>query len=247
LLDSYSISEYAGTLRVVTTSDREQQTSLYVLDAATLARRGSVGGLGEGENLHAVRFLGPLAYVVTFESVDPLYVIDLHDPTRPTKAGELTVTGYSDYLHPTGDGRLLGVGQDVDDQQRVSGLQVSLFDVADASAPKRIDKIVRAHTPSESPLDPHAFLYWPSTRTAVIPIDSWQSGQSGAALVVRVGADHLTVVGTLRNPGVVSNDGDDTGIERTLVIGGDVWTMSSSGLLVSDLGSLERRGWVEFR
>jgi uncharacterized secreted protein with C-terminal beta-propeller domain len=245
LLDSYSLSEYDGQLRVVTSSERQRATALYVLDADTLRRRGEVTGLGAGENLHAVRFLGPLAYVVTFESVDPLFVLDLADPDHPVKSGELTVTGYSDYLHPTSSGRLLGVGQDIDDRQRVNGLQVSLFDVTDPAKPARLDNVVRRHTPSESPLDPHAFLYWPATRTAVIPIDSWDRGQSGAALVVRVGSDHLTVQGTLRNP-AVTTQGYDTGIQRTLVIGGDVWTMSSSGLLVSDLKTLDRQGWVAF-
>lgn len=246
LLNSYSLSEYDGALRVVTTAANRQATSLYVLDADTLRREGSVGGLGVGENLHAVRFLGPLAYVVTFESVDPLYVLDLHDPAHPRRAGELKVTGYSDYLHPTSTGRLLGVGQDVDEQERVTGLQVSLFDVSNDDRPTRLDVVVRKHTPSETPLDPHAFLYWPATRTAVIPIDSWEPTQSGAALVVRVNGDNLVVAGTIRNPAVATTDSYDTGIERTLVIGGDVWTMSSSGMLVSDLDSLDRRGWVPF-
>jgi uncharacterized secreted protein with C-terminal beta-propeller domain len=220
LLNSYSMSEYDGSLRVVTTAGQNRQaTSLYVLDADTLRREGSV---------------------------DPLYVLDLHDPAHPRRAGELKVTGYSDYLHPTSAGRLLGVGQDVDGQERVTGLQVSLFDVSNANRPTRLDVIVRKHTPSETPLDPHAFLYWPATRTAVIPIDSWEPRQSGAALVVRVNGDGLTVAGTIRNPAVATTDSYDTGIERTLVIGGDVWTMSSSGLLVSDLDSLDRRGWIAF-
>ena len=245
LLNSYSMSEYDGSLRVVTTSAR-QVTALYVLDADTLRTRGSVGGLGAGENLHAVRFLGPLAYVVTFESVDPLFVLDLHDPAHPRRAGELKVPGYSDYLHPTDAGRLLGVGETVDGSQRVSGLQVSLFDISAADHPKRLDVITRKHTPSETPIDPHAFLYWPSTRTAVIPIDSWEGTESGAALVVHVGPDALRTVGTVRNPAVASVDNYQTGIERTLVIGDDLWTMSSSGLQVSGLESLSRRAWIPF-
>jgi uncharacterized secreted protein with C-terminal beta-propeller domain len=246
LLNSYSMSEYEGSLRVVTSDAEQQQTSLYVLDADTLRQRGAVGGLGVGETLHAVRFFGPLAYVVTFRSVDPLYVLDLHDPAHPRRAGELKITGYSDYLHPTADGRLLGVGEDVDGHQRVTGLQVSLFDVSDAARPARIDRLVRAHSPSENPIDPHAFLYWPTTGTAVIPIDSWEPSQSGAALVVHVGRNDLQVVGTIRNPGTATTDGYNTGIERTMVIADDLWTMSSSGLRVSDLRSLTQRAWIPF-
>jgi uncharacterized secreted protein with C-terminal beta-propeller domain len=247
LLNAYSMSEFDGTLRVVTTSNEYRgtaDTSVFVLDENSLKVDGSVGGLGRGEQVHAVRFIGPLAYVVTFRSVDPMYVLDLHDPAHPRLAGELRVTGYSDYLHPVGDGRLLGVGQDVTDGL-VHGLQVSLFDVSSPDHPKLLAGVAREHTPSESPIDPHAFLYWAADGIAVIPIDSWNYRQSGAALVVKVDRDRLTVQGTIRNPGSAGN-GYDTGIERTLVIGDQLWTMSGSGLRVSDLHTLDQRAWVPF-
>jgi uncharacterized secreted protein with C-terminal beta-propeller domain len=249
LLDSYSMSEYNGALRVVTTSgswSNRASTAVYVLDADSLKVLGSVGGLGRGEQVHAVRFLGALAYVVTYESVDPLYVLDLHDPAHPALAGSLTITGYSDYLHPVSDGRLLGIGESVNSRGIVDGLQVSLFDVDSPQHPTRLSRVTQKHTPSETPIDPHAFLYWPARRLAVIPIDSWNERQSGAALAVHVDGNHLSVVGTIRNPSVSTADSYDTGIERTLVIGNDIWTMSSSGLQVSDLGSLEKRAWVPF-
>ena len=136
----------------------------------TLQRAGRVGGLGRGEQVHAVRFLGPLAFVVTYKSVDPLYVLDLTDPAHPTRAGELKATGYSDYLHPTSDGRLLGVGSTVNSHNSVSGMQLSLFDVTDPSSPSRIARIQRRHTETPVGNDPHGFLYWPATGTAVIPV-----------------------------------------------------------------------------
>jgi uncharacterized secreted protein with C-terminal beta-propeller domain len=259
LLDSYSMSEYAGSLRVVTTAygvirrgvvtvspEGSSSTSVYTLAADSLKMQGHVGGLGRGEQVHSVRFLGPLAYVVTFQSVDPLYVIDLHDPRHPRKAGELTITGYSDYLHPVSDGRLLGVGENVGDNGIVTGLQVSLFDVDSPAHPKRLDRLTRTHSPSETPIDPHAFLYWPARQIAVIPIDSWNADESGAVLVVHVDTDTLSNVGTIRNPAVTTTNGYETGIERTLVIGDQLWTMSSSGLRVSDIGSLSREAWVPF-
>jgi Secreted protein containing C-terminal beta-propeller domain distantly related to WD-40 repeats len=239
LLDPYSMSEYDGMLRVVTTT--AASTGVTILNATTLHTVGYVGGLGPGENLHAVRFLGPLAYVVTYRSVDPLYVLDLRDPAHPRKAGELTVTGYSDYLHPTAAGRLLGVGEDVNDQQRVTGLQVSLFDVHDPAHPTRLARVVRTNTPSETPIDPHAFLYWPATGTAVVPIDSWNESGSGVALVLHVGTAGLRVEGTIDNPG--SSAGS---IERTLVIGDELWTLSPSGLQANDLATLHRAAWLPF-
>jgi uncharacterized secreted protein with C-terminal beta-propeller domain len=248
VLNSYSMSEYDGTLRIVTTEGQwrpSAETSVYALDAEDLKIEGSVGGLGNGERVHAVRFLGPLAYVVTFRSIDPLYVVDLADPTDPRVTGELAVPGYSDYLHPVGDGRLLGVGQDTSGGM-VSGLQLSLFDVSAQDDPQRLDSLTREHTPNETPIDPHAFLYWATDRIAVVPIDSWNYRQSGAALVVRVDHNELTSLGTIRNP-TVSNHGYPSGIERTLVIGDELWTMSSAGLQASGLHSLDREAWVPFR
>ncbi|MFN2562824.1 MAG: beta-propeller domain-containing protein, partial [Jatrophihabitans sp.] len=247
LFDSYSMSQYDNSLRVVTTSYTDDQTtSLRVLDEATLRITGMVGRLGAGERLHAVRFLGPLAYVVTFRSVDPLYVLDLHDPTHPRRSAELTMTGYSDYLHPVGPGRLLGVGESVNSNGIVNGLQISLFDSSSAQHTRRLAHLTRANTPSESPIDPHAFLYWPAAKLAILPINSWNGNESGAALVVRVGDIGLRTVGTIRNPAVSTTDGYDSGITRTLVIGDDIWTMSSSGMQVSDLTTLDRRAWVLF-
>jgi uncharacterized secreted protein with C-terminal beta-propeller domain len=124
---------------------------------------------------------------------------------------------------------------------------VSLFDVHNPAHPRRLDRVVQRHSPSETPIDPHAFLYWPADHLAVIPIDSWDPEHSGAALVIKVGTDRLTVVGTVRNPAVSSADSYDTGIERTLVIGDSLWTMSSAGLRVSDLHTLDRLAWVPFQ
>ncbi|OON33252.1 hypothetical protein BSA16_01360, partial [Micromonospora sp. Rc5] len=88
-----------------------------------------VTGLGRGERIHSVRYLGPTGHVVTFRRTDPLYTLDLTDPAAPRVTGELKITGYSAYLHPAGPGRLLGVGQEADADGRAQGLQVSLFDV----------------------------------------------------------------------------------------------------------------------
>ena len=216
LLNSYSMSEYDGTLRVVTTEKQYRKnanTGVYVLDEDTLKVDARVEGIGEGEQVRAVRFIGPLGYVVTYKSIDPLFVVDLSRPMHPRIAGKLTVPGYSDYLHPVGDGRLLGVGEDATGGM-VRGLQVSLFDVSSPDDPQQLDSVTREHTPSESPIDPHAFLYWEAAGVAVIPIDSWNYRQSGAALVVKVRNDHLSVVGTVRNPADSNHDG--LGIERTM-------------------------------
>ena len=88
----------------------QSQSTVTVLkeDGARLVRIGSVTGLGQGERIYAVRFMGEKGYVVTFRQVDPLYTLDLKDPTAPKVVGELKIPGYSAYLHPVGENRLLG-------------------------------------------------------------------------------------------------------------------------------------------
>src|SRR5215467_1731309 len=146
LLNQYSMSEYDGKLRVVTTAVRPvangqwsvtSESALHVLqhEGDALSEIGLLEGLGKGERVYSVRFAGPTAYVVTFRQTDPLYVVDISDPSNPAAVGELQLTGYSAYLHPVGDGRLIGVGQEATVRGRVLGTQVSLFDVSDASRP----------------------------------------------------------------------------------------------------------------
>ena len=250
LLNQYSLSEHDGFLRVATTSYAQQssQSAVHVLrtDGDRLETVGQVGGLGRGERIYAVRFVGPLGYVVTFKQTDPLYTLDLHDPSDPRVTGELKINGYSAYLHPAGDGRLLGVGQEASDRGRIQGSQLSLFDVSDPATPTRLAQHVLPRTRSEVEVDPHAFLYWPSTATVVMPVLSGFDRSAGAAaLVVRLDGDRFAELGTIAHPGV---DGDAaTGlIRRSLVIGDTLWTLSDAGLSASDLRTAGRQAWVPF-
>ncbi|KOX13655.1 hypothetical protein ADK67_43870 [Saccharothrix sp. NRRL B-16348] len=262
LLNQYSLSEHQGHLRVATTSgDRwgvpervpEQapvtQSAVTVLkrDGATLAEVGKVDGLGVGERIYSVRFAGPVGYVVTFRQVDPLYTLDLSDPARPRKVGELKITGYSAYLHPAGDGKLIGVGQEATEQGRVTGTQVSLFDVSNPAAPT---KVAGHHLPgasSEVEYDPHAFLYWPARDLVVLPViesgaGERTSGPTGGLLVLRLGDGAFSALGTVRHEGSAY----DPGIRRAMVIGDDLWTVSAVGVQVSRIDGLARQAWVPF-
>ena len=145
LLNQFSLSEHEGILRAATTvgfgPDAESRVTTLERRDGRLVKRGDVGGLGRGERIYAVRFIGDVGYVVTFRQVDPLYTIDLADPDRPRVLGELKIPGYSAYLHPVGDDLLLGVGQDATDQGRLQGLQISLFDVSDLARPARLQQL----------------------------------------------------------------------------------------------------------
>jgi uncharacterized secreted protein with C-terminal beta-propeller domain len=183
LMGRWAMSEYDGLLRVATTRGGQWSANgdAPATDAAVtvfeergdrLQTVGSVGGLGQGEQVRAVRWFGDLATVVTFRQTDPLYTVDLADPTQPRVLGELKVPGYSAYLHPLGDRLLLGVGQDATTQGRVLGTQVSTFDLSDLSAPVPVDTMVEPRSYSEVETDSRQFTYLPELRTAVLPLMS---------------------------------------------------------------------------
>ncbi|GAA2574015.1 hypothetical protein GCM10010411_02170 [Actinomadura fulvescens] len=260
LLNQYSMSEHAGHLRVATTTtpmtSPESPDSPTASTAAprsasavrVLAQRGArltavgeAGGLGKGERIYSVRFIGPKAYVVTFRQIDPLYVLDLSDPARPRPTGELKITGYSAYLHPTADGKLLGVGQDADTKGRTLGTQVSLFDVA--GAPRRVDTFRLPQSSAAAEFDPHAFLYWAKSGLTVIPVSRHTTG-GGEALVLKVGPQGIDRSGTVRHP----DAGSEVPVQilRSLVVGDTLWTISSEGARATSAATLDDQGWLRF-
>ena len=190
VLNQYSMSEYDGHLRIATTTvprwrfegepESESLVTVLAVDADGLWEVGQIGGLGVGERIFAVRYLGDIAAVVTFRQTDPLYIIDLTDPASPTVRGELKIHGYSAYLHPIGDDRLLGVGQDADEEGRTLGTQVSLFDIADLDRPERIAQWTAPGGRSQVEFDALAFLYWPPTGLAVLPMNQYPSDENEA-------------------------------------------------------------------
>jgi Beta propeller domain len=190
LLGRWAMSEYEGRLRVATTRGQPwgpggdapaTDSAVTVLEeqGEELQIVGSVGGLGQGEQVRAVRWFGDVATVVTFRQTDPLYTIDLADPANPQVLGNLKVPGYSAYLHPLGDGLLLGVGQDATEQGQVLGTQVSTFDLSDLAAPQRIDTVVEPDSWSDVESDSRQFSYLPDARAAVLPV----SGPTGSILL----------------------------------------------------------------
>jgi uncharacterized secreted protein with C-terminal beta-propeller domain len=190
LLNQFAMDEYEGFLRVATTTgtpwggeDAESQVVVLAERNGVLEQVGAVGNMGEGERIYSVRFIGPAGYVVTFRQVDPLYVLDLRDPEHPTVSGELKIPGYSAYLHPLGDGLLLGVGQDADNDGRTRGAKATLFDVSDPANPREIDSWTKADGYSDVEWDHLAFLYWAPEDIAVLPLSLWQEQFYGAVVL----------------------------------------------------------------
>lgn len=162
LNDSFSIDEYNGYLRLVTTvspissggigiarffgedTERQQEdsNSLYVLDE-NLEIVGEIHDLAKDESVYSARFMGEVGYFVTFKQVDPLFSVDLSDPSAPQIIGELKIPGFSEYLHPYGDGQLLGIGMDVDEESvTTDGVKISMFDISDPADVKEKENYV---------------------------------------------------------------------------------------------------------
>ena len=187
-MDQYSMDEYGSNLRVAThlyqytfdlfSSQQSTQTNnLYVLNQ-NLTVVGKLEGIGQGENLHAVRFMGDRGYMVTFIKTDPLFVIDLSQPKNPRILGELTMPGYSDYLHPYDSNHLIGVGKDAVGSAQgnfawYQGLKLALFDVSDVNNPVLMANysIGDRGTNSEVLNDPKALLFDKGKNLLVIPVD----------------------------------------------------------------------------
>lgn len=165
LNDSFSIDEYEGYLRLVTTispssdialypmprvgsseeeidSQVKDTNALFVLDG-NLETVGEIRDLAEDESVYSARFMGDTGYFVTFRQVDPLFSVDLSDPSDPKIIGELKIPGFSEYLHPYGEGLLLGIGMDVDESGTTTeGVKLSMFDISDPSSVQEIQTYV---------------------------------------------------------------------------------------------------------
>lgn len=275
LIDQYALSQWRGYLRVATTTGtswaladgrppgaQASSSAVSVLSVRGPVMRlaGRVAGLGRTERIYSVRFIGPVGYVVTFRQTDPLYTVDLSDPARPRIRGSLALTGYSAYLHPLSATRLIGIGRQADAMGHPGGLQVSLFSVAGPAAPARLATFTLPGVVSSAEFDPHAFLYWPSAHLIVLPLQvaipvrgmpvpqgaatQPPSGPQPGALVLRISGSGITESGYITQP--------DTGyagyapIERSVIIGRTLWTISAAGAMASNLTTLQRQTWIPF-
>jgi len=184
VLNQFSMDEYDNHFRIATTagyaSTREGEATssnnVYILDM-DLKTVGKVEDLAPGEKIYSARFMGKRLYLVTFRNIDPLFVIDLADPTNPKILGKLKIPGYSDYLHPYDEDHVIGLGKwtmDAKDRDFAwyQGLKISLFDASDVNNPKEIAKyeIGDRGTDSYALHDHKAFLFDKEKNLLVIPV-----------------------------------------------------------------------------
>jgi uncharacterized secreted protein with C-terminal beta-propeller domain len=243
-----------------------QQTNLYVLDSS-LHVVGRLEGLSPGEAFYAARFMGDRAYLVTFQRMDPLFVIGLQDPYHPRVLGQLNITGVSDYLQPYDENHLIGFGKSStnvtwENAALFQGLKLSLFDVTDPSHPVDTSNYMVGDRGSDSPAltDHKSVLFDHSLNLLVIPVEVAKAQQNttypwaynslvwqGAyvfsvtlesGIVFRGGITHLS------NGETPSWSNTNRFITRSLYIGSVLYTISPSMVKMNSLADLSELGTV---
>ena len=173
-----------GTPAMISEISNVQSTNVYVLNM-NLSIVGRLENISLGENFHSARFVGDRCYLVTFQVTDPLFVVDLTDPTSPTVLGNLTVSGYSDYLQPYDENHLIGIGKETTEAENgyfawYEGIKVAIFDVTNVSNPVQMWNVTIGDRGSDSPVlsDPKALLFDEQMDLLVIPVTVAQVNQS---------------------------------------------------------------------
>lgn len=163
-INQFAMDEHNGFFRIAVTAtkDGESVNNVHIFDSE-LIQTGAISNMAPGERIYSVRFNGDIGYMVTFVSVDPLFVMDLSDPYNPKVDGELKIPGYSTYMHMYSDTLILGFGMDTDSSEgRVlnQGIKIAMFDVSDRTNPTQLFMTVIGGRGTWSPLnnDHKAFM-----------------------------------------------------------------------------------------
>jgi hypothetical protein len=236
-----------------------------------LVEAGKVDGIAPGERIWSARFDGDRAYIVTFEQIDPLWVIDVSDETNPTILGELKVPGVSTYIHPLSRDHLLTIGLAPANEDGTgldwSGTQISLFDIVDPATPLQAAALRLSPVPneevnswswswSEASYESKAFQYWAPKSMLAVPLStyryvettpySWDYQYISKLMLVEVNesAGTLSVYGEVNHSSLFEGEAerswwDDRDIRRSIFMGDFVYAISSAGITVTNLTTLE--------
>ncbi len=266
-LNQFSMDEYEGNLRIATTTEfwtrdeQVQHNNVFVLDPS-MKVIGSLENLAKDERIYSTRFIGDRLYMVTFKRIDPLFVIDLSNPSAPKVLGELKIPGYSDYLHPYDATHIIGIGRDTKDTEwggvTTAGLKFALFDVSDVENPKQIAQyhINGSGTDSEALREHKAFLFDKAKNLLVIPVREvknegrydYRFGYyparvwEGAYVFGLTPQDGFTLKGKIAH-----YEGDENGwfygngIRRSLYIGDALFTLSYQKLMAHNLNDVSQQ------
>jgi uncharacterized secreted protein with C-terminal beta-propeller domain len=262
LLNQYSMDEYNNDLRVATTVNawvsqgNMNYNNVYVFDSG-MNVIGKVENIAENESIYSTRFMGDRLYMVTFQRIDPFFVIDLSSPTSPKVLGELKIPGYSQYLHPYNENFIIGIGKDTGENQwggiSPKGVRATLFDVTDFNNPKEVDHYDIGDVGTDSPVlyDPKAFLFSPTKDIMVLPVSevtqrnkinpySYMTSVWNGAYVFNVSEKGFTLLGKVKHSSADTeyyNWWDQASVTRSLYMDDNLYTISQKYIKINDLAN----------
>ena len=242
LINQFALDEYEGHLRAAVTisgstarGDWFSQPALYVLDSE-LKLVGSLPRLAKNESVQSVRFEGPIGYVVSFERIDPLFALDLSRPEDPQVMSALKIPGFSTYLHPWSDGRLLGLGIDAGNDGAMQGIKLSMFDTSD---PFDVTEQVTMKVPfddAEALYNHKAVLVDTEAGLIGFAAASWRSDRPSQRYLIYRYADGAFSLAEKLQPKLPQGG---YGV-RGLTLNGDLYVASAAGVEVYRLGSFDQ-------
>ncbi|MFT4313253.1 MAG: beta-propeller domain-containing protein [Candidatus Woesearchaeota archaeon] len=244
LVNQFAMDEYDEVLRVATTIprdwllERDSENHVYTFDM-NFNQLDSVTGIAPTESIFSTRYVGDRLYMVTFEEIDPFFVIDLSDPENITILGELKITGFSRYLHPIDDHTILGFGQQATEQGRITGLKISLFDVSDVHNPRELTYYEGGDRFAYSSVlfEHRAFMYDAVNELLVLPIQNhgWDGEQYAGAFVFEVTNEHIEKMARIDH--LQDDSVWNSMVERSAIIQDSLYTKSSRLLRVHSIDS----------
>lgn len=268
VLNQFSMDERDGYFRIATTdsdswNSETNRNNLYVLDN-NLQIAGKVENLAKGEKIYSVRFIGNRAYMVTFVETDPLFVIDLSEPTNPVVLGELKIPGYSKYLHPYDENHIIGFGENTKVNEYggvvTDGMKMALFDVSDANNPKEMFSvdIGEKGTYSELLYNHKALLFSKEKNVIAFPVYiSEEVGQYRTKLkfqgAIIYGLDlekGFELRGTIAHMQIEEGYADydyTKEVERIIYINDNLYTLSKGLIKTTNINTMEEQSSLKIK
>ena len=252
--DQFSMDEYKGVLRVATTVDEwdSEKSESFVTTFDITGNRftliSTLGGIGLKERIYSARFEEDRAYIVTFRTIDPFYVIDVEDPNNMKILGELKLPGVSDYLHPITDTLKLGIGRMTELTQYGAtisvGLKITLFDVTNEENPIDVSTFELKGASSEIAYNHKSLIPLKSRQIYALPIYNWydyQSTQGMYVMWIDVENKEIVVLGSIIHQNLDEVGQDEWSyfynriVDKGVIIGDKIYSISNEFITVNEL------------
>ena len=272
LNNQFSMDEYDGNLRIATTSykivtpakeeyldggivsytlaERETTNNLYILNDK-LEEVGKIENLAKDEKIYSVRFIGKMGYIVTFKEIDPLFVIDLSDPTNPVIKGELKIPGYSSYLHPYDETHLIGIGYNTKDNGyggiTNSTMKMSMFDVSDLENPIEMFNVdIGTNYANSDVTYNHKVLFYKKSENLIgFPItyreENYRDDKNGF-IIFKIDMENNVFE---KHGEILTEIFYQTNVKRIIYIEDVLYTLSDTKIISYDLNTFEKINEIE--